>query len=198
MNLNFDKDFSLVQEIKLNNCNDSFVKLSAKYDNFYFSIAKKYSSILIKMGMSQNDIKYEKDFILFKAINSYNPDHKSKFSTWFCNCARYHFLNFINSSKKYVLAEDNQIDFFNNNHLISTDKNHDTQDYLESLISGMKDSRVKMVYRLRYFSGGEKLATWHSIAKKLNISTQTAINLHEKARVFLKKKLESKNSFDLV
>ena len=36
------------------------------------------------------------------------------------------------------------------------------------------------------------------LAKKLNISTQTAINLHEKARLFIKNKIVSKNSFDLV
>ena len=54
------------------------------------------------------------------------------------------------------------------------------------------------VFKLRYFSGSEKLTTWNKIAKKLNISTQTAINLHEKARVFLKTKTTSKNSFDFI
>ncbi len=98
-----------------------------------------------------------------------------------------------------MLAEENKIDFFNNKDLlVSFDKNNETYSYLNSLLSSFKDERIKRVYELRYFSGGEKLATWNSIAKKLGVSTQTAINLHEKTRAFLKNKVLSKNSCDFV
>lgn len=190
---------SLISKIKDSNCNESFNKLSKLYDNFYYSIAQKYSSALVKAGMNKEDIKHEKDFILFKAIKSFDPSQKTKFSTWFCNCSKYHFLNFINANKKYILSEENKIDFFNNKDiLMSFDKNTDVLSYLTSLLSSFKDDRIKQVYELRYFSGGEKLATWNSIAKKIGVSTQTAINLHEKTRVFLKNKILSKNSFDFV
>ena len=193
------EDLILVKKIKLNNCNDSFLKLSSNYENFYFSIAKKYYTPLVKMGMTKEDINAEKDFILYKAIQSFDAKQKTKFSTWFCNCTRYHFLNFINSNKKYVVSEDKTIDFFNvQNSLIAIDKTSETLDYLNSLISSMKDKRIKEIFKLRYFSGNEKLTTWNKIARKIGISTQTAINLHEKARVFLKNKIESKNSFDLI
>jgi RNA polymerase sigma factor (sigma-70 family) len=151
------------------------------------------------MGMSKEEIKSEKDFILYKAIQSFDAKQKTKFSTWFCNCARYHFLNYINSNKKYVLNEGFGIDTFVNKDILSTtDKNTEMYDYLSSLLSSFKDQRINEVYRLRYFSNSSKLTTWNKIAKKLNISTQTAINLHEKARSFLKNKIVSKNSFDLV
>jgi DNA-directed RNA polymerase specialized sigma subunit len=198
--LNNEKDdLKLVRRINKYNCNDSFVKLSSRYENFYYSIAKKYSPILMQMGFSRDEIKYEKEFILHKAITSYDFKQKTKFSTWFCNCARYHFLNYINSNKKYIRTEDNHIDYFNaKDSLYKIDKNNDTFEYLSSLLSGFKDSRVKDVYFMRYFSENQKLTTWSVIGKKLNISTQTAINLHEKARVFLKKKIESKNFCDFV
>lgn len=192
-------ELDLISKVKLDNCNDSFEELSKLYDNFYYSIAQKYSSTLIKAGMNKDDIKYEKDFILYKAVKSFDAKQKTKFSTWFCNCVKYHFLNYINSNKKYMLAEENKIDFFNNKDiLVSVDKNNDTYSYLLSLLSSFKDERIKRVYELRYFSGGEKLATWNSIAKKLGVSTQTAINLHEKTRSFLKNKVQSKNSCDFV
>ncbi len=194
-----DSDISLVKKIKEFNCNDSFEKLSSSYDNFYFSIARRYSQALTKMGMSKEEIKSEKDFILYKAIQSFDAKQKTKFSTWFCNCARYHFLNYINSNKKYVLNEGFGIDTFVNKDILSTtDKNTEMHDYLSSLLSSFKDQRINEVYRLRYFSNSSKLTTWNKIAKKLNISTQTAINLHEKARSFLRNKIVSKNSFDLV
>jgi len=196
---NDTEDLSLVKKVKSNNCNDSFIKLSSSYENFYFSIAKKYTPALLKMGMSKDDIKSEQYYILYKAISSFDAKQKTKFSTWFCNCSRYHFLNYINSNKKYVLSEEKTIDFFNNKDiLLVVDKNSDMLDYLTSLLSSFKDKRVYDVYKLRYFSSNEKLTTWNKIAKKLGMSTQTAINLHEKARSFLKTKIQSKNSFDLV
>ena len=196
---NDTEDLSLVKKVKSNNCNDSFIKLSSSYENFYFSIAKKYTPALLKMGMSKDDIKSEQYYILYKAISSFDAKQKTKFSTWFCNCSRYHFLNYINSNKKYVLSEEKTIDFFNNKDiLLVVDKNSDMLDYLTSLLSSFKDKRVYDVYKLRYFSNNEKLTTWNKIAKKLGMSTQTAINLHEKARSFLKTKIQSKNSFDLV
>jgi RNA polymerase sigma factor (sigma-70 family) len=196
---NDTEDLSLVKKVKSNNCNDSFIKLSSSYENFYFSIAKKYTPALLKMGMNKDDIKSEQYYILYKAISSFDAKQKTKFSTWFCNCSRYHFLNYINSNKKYVLSEEKTIDFFNNKDiLVVADKNSDMLDYLNSLLSSFKDKRVYDVYKLRYFSNNEKLTTWNKIAKKLGMSTQTAINLHEKARSFLKTKIQSKNSFDLV
>jgi len=194
-----DLDLVLVNKVRDNNCNDSFEKLSSSCDNFYFSIARKYSQTLIKMGMSKEEIKSEKDFILYKAIQSFDAKQKTKFSTWFCNCTRYHFLNFINSNKKYVLNEGLDVDVYLDRDILTvTDKNNDLLDYLSSLLSSFKDSRINEVYKLRYFSNSAKPVTWNKIAKKLNISTQTAINLHEKARVFLKNKIVSKNSFDLI
>ena len=196
---NDTEDLSLVKKVKSNNCNDSFIKLSSSYENFYFSIAKKYTPALLKMGMNKDDIKSEQYYILYKAISSFDAKQKTKFSTWFCNCSRYHFLNYINSNKKYVVSEEKTIDFFNNRDvLLVVDKNSDMLDYLNSLLSSFKDKRVYDVYKLRYFSNTEKLTTWNKIAKKLGISTQTAINLHEKARTFLKTKIQSKNSFDLI
>jgi len=197
---NINKDeLKLIKKIKDLNCNESFVELSKGYDNFYYSVAQKYSSALIKAGMNSEDIKSEKDFILHKAVKSFDAKQKTKFSTWFCNCVKYHFLNYINSNKKYILSEDKKIDFFNNKDIVfSTDKNNETLDYLSSLLSSLKDERIKKVYELRYFSGEEKLATWNSIAKKIGVSTQTAINLHEKTGLFLKNKILSKNSYDFV
>jgi len=194
-----DQDLVLVKRVKKNNCNDSFVQLSESYSNFYYSIAQKYMSVLAKMGMSRDDVKHEKNYVLFKAISSFDDSKNAKFSTWFCNCSKYHFLNFINANKKYVLSEDKTIDFFNQKqNLVFHDPNHEMYDYINKILSGFSDDRIKQVYSLRYFSGNQKLTTWNKIAKKLNISTQTAINIHEKAKDFLKNKITSKEACDLI
>ncbi len=196
---NHRAELRLINKIKTSNCNESFVLLSSTYDNFYYSIVRKYHPVLTQMGMSAEEIKYEKEFILHKAVMSFKKDRNVKFSSWFCNCVRYHFLNYINSNKRFVKAEEKAVDFFGlKDSVVEVDKNNETYTYINSLLSSMKDKRIKDIYQMRYFSDGPNLATWSEIGKKLKISTQTAINLHEKARVFLKNKMESKNFCDLV
>ena len=49
---------------------------------------------------------------------------------------------------------------------------------------------MKKVFELRYFSGERKM-TWVKIGDKLNLSAQTAINLHNKGKTIIKKKLQT-------
>lgn len=197
---NNTEDLRLVSKIKRSNCNESFKTLSSRYDNFYFSVVRKYQPILSQMGLSQDEIKYEKEFILNKAIISFKRKYKVKFSSWFCNCVKYHFLNYINSGKKYINMEDKSVEYFNVKeavHELNT-QNSETFEYVSSLLSSFRDKRVKDIFQMRYFSGEPDLMTWSRIGRKLKISTQTAINLHERARVFLKNKMESKHLCDLI
>ena len=51
---------------------------------------------------------------------------------------------------------------------------------------------------LRYFSEGGKKMTWKKIAENLDISSQTAINIHNRARRILKNKIKGGKNFDFV
>ena len=184
----------LINNVNNHNCNDSFLKLSNLYEKFYFKVVSKYYPALYKVELSKEDISAEKELALLKAIRTFNAKQKTKFSTWFCNTTKYHFLNLINANKKLISHPKVPIDEFINSDLVfSYDKNNDTFNYLMSILSSFKDSRIKKIYELRYFSDSKKLTTWNDIGRKLGISTQTAINLHEKTRSFLKNKF-----FDLV
>ena len=54
------------------------------------------------------------------------------------------------------------------------------------------------VYEMRYETNGDKKATWAEIARIMDISTQTAINLHSRGKRILKKKMASQNCYDLI
>ncbi len=197
-NIKESEVITLLQKVINNNCNDSFKKLSDLYSRFYYKVILKYSAPLYKSGMSKKDIDVEKDFILFKAIKTFNAKQKTKFSTWFCNYSRYHVLNLINYSKKNRIFEHEDIDEAANVKVYTVDKKNDTVAYLLSLLSSLKDDRVRKVYEARYFSGGRKVATWDKVAEKVGVSTQTAINLHEKTKPLLRAKVSSDNFFDFV
>ena len=70
-------------------------------------------------------------------------------------------------------------------------------DFINEILNQMCDSRTKKIFNLRYFSDA-KLSPWNKIGKKMKISTQTAINIHNKAIDFLNKKINSKNLFDKI
>ena len=68
--------------------------------------------------------------------------------------------------------------------------NEPTEDLFEftgNILSQLRDRRIKTIFSLRY-SHTEKKPSWSKIAKKLDISTQTAINLHNRGLEVLRKK----------
>jgi DNA-directed RNA polymerase specialized sigma subunit len=71
-------------------------------------------------------------------------------------------------------------------------------EYIMNIIDSCSDERVQKIFKMRYLNDSNKKMPWNKIAKKLNISTQTAINLHNKAIGLLKIKFNSKNCFDKI
>ena len=60
-----------------------------------------------------------------------------------------------------------------------------------------KDKRIKLIFSMRY-SREEKKPSWCVVAQKLEISTQTAINLHNRGIKILRKKIKSEMFLDNV
>ena len=146
----------------------------------------------------------EKDFVLFKAVKSYKPNKNTKFSTWVGNCAKYFCLTFINSRNRFVDLDDDAIE----HHMIEKSKeNHATEnklkydkDFIFKILRQLKDKRISKVFKLRYFDEDikSKKPTWSRIASKINTSTQTAINLHQRGVRILITKLKSKDYNDKI
>ena len=68
--------------------------------------------------------------------------------------------------------------------------------YIFNIIRQMKDERVSKIIKYRYLDSKKK--EWNFIAKKLNISAQTAINLHERGMSMLRRKINSKQFSDSI
>ena len=74
------------------------------------------------------------------------------------------------------------------------------KEYFFNILDNLKDKRISKVFRLRYFdeSKENKKPTWSFIAKKINTSTQTAINLYNRGKKMLHKKITSTDSQDMI
>ena len=193
---NNQDDESLVRCVKEFNDEEALKTLIEKHSPLCNSLYKKYSGPIISSGIFLDDVINEKDYIIYKSALSFDPSKKSKFSTWLYNQIRYQCLNCINENKVYLKVEDNVLNtLIEKNNLDKSNIN--ICEYINNIINHFSDKRIKDIFELRYSTSRKKMA-WSRIAKKLNISTQTAINLHNKAIEKLKFKIKSKNTFDKI
>ena len=187
-----EEDVILVGKVKELNCQESLKELIKKHTPLCNSIYNRYSSSLVSSGVFMQDIYNDKDYMVYKAVLSYKTGKKTKFSTWLGNHARYQCLNAMNGRRKYLCLEDEQLNFFYEaNAAAQHQPTAALHEEIFELLEGMRDKRIKKVFDLRYDEGGK--ATWADIGEKMEVSTQTAINLHNKGKKFIRKKILKKS-----
>jgi RNA polymerase sigma factor (sigma-70 family) len=195
------EDIDLINKVKFENDNDALKELESRHTGIYNEIVKKYYKHLIDFGVNANDVSSDKLFVLYKSVMSFDPSKNVKFSTWLGNQARYYCLNCINKKNNTLnMDQDNLISLLEKNQMKSNDnlsRIKEKSDQIFSILSRIKDNRIQKIFKLRYFQGA-KPTPWSKIGKKLKVSTQTVINLHEKGRIFLKNKLTADLNSDII
>ena len=194
------EDIELVNNVQEDNCQDSLKELINRHSALCYNVYQKYGSTLSSSGVFFDDVVKEKDYVIYKSAMSYNPEKNTKFSTWVGNHARYHCLNLINANQKYVAVNDSTLSYFMENNQPHPDSSQsqerqDTLEYIFNLLSQLKDKRIKKVFELRYL-GGDGKESWSKIGENMGVSTQTAINLHDRGTKILRKKMSSEVFFD--
>jgi RNA polymerase sigma factor (sigma-70 family) len=197
---NQKNDLELIEEVKCQNCSEAMKELESRHSGVCFSMIKKYYNALSSTGLDPNEIAKEKHYILYKSVLNFDPHKNIKFSTWLGNQMRYHCLNSMNKNNSSISMDNENIkNIIENKQSTENSKiiQKDNHDYIFNILSQLKDKRVEQIFQIRYFSD-KKNVSWSKIAKKLKMSTQTAINLHNKSLKFLKNKLESDNFQDTI
>lgn len=194
-------DLQLIQKIKRNNCEQSLLELYSRHQGICNKMLQKYCKVCYDIGVSLEDLNAEKIYVVYKSALSFKSNKKIKFSTWLGNQMRYHCLNTFNKQSKDISMENENIKYITeNNQSKQIDNallNKEKVDLIFNILDQMADSRVKEIFNLRYFSD-RKIQPWNKIGKKMHISTQTVINIHNKALSFLNKKISSDISFDKI
>ena len=194
-------DLQLIQKIKKNNCEQSLLELYSRHQGICNKMLQKYCKVCYDIGVSLEDLNSEKIYVVYRSALTFKSNKKIKFSTWLGNQMRYHCLNTFNKQSKDVSMENENIKYITeNNQSKQIDNallNKEKVDLIFNILDQMADSRVKEIFNLRYFSD-RKIQPWNKIGKKMHISTQTVINIHNKALSFLNKKISSDISFDKI
>jgi len=200
INLENETDDSLVKRVQNKNCEESLKILISRHTPLCYKIYKKYIPSFNVKNIDLNEICQQKDYVIYKTIKSFKSNKKTKFSTWLANQIRYQCLNAINKKEDILYMESKDLQMLIDN----TSKNHRTEEklnelreYISSLLEQLKDHRICKIFNMRYFESGSN-QTWTKIGKRMNMSTQNAINLHNKGVQILKNKLTSKDLFDKI
>lgn len=192
-----ESDCALIKKIKEDNCSESLSELIRRHSALCLNIFQRYSAFFARNIDGWHELIKEKDYLIYRAARSFDESKGAKFNTWLGNHARYECLNALNSrNKMFIPTEDKELQFY----IDSQDRDEKTDsnkiDYVFSILGKLKDKRIEKVFSLRYF--GPKNISWEKIASEINVSTQTAINLHERGREILNKKLKSEECFDKI
>lgn len=197
MNINLD-DTTLVENIQKNNDELALKTLIERHSALCNSLYKKYSTPMLASGIHVQDVIDEKDYIVYKSAMSFDPCKKSKFSTWLYNQVRYQCLNCMNENSHYLAIDNDKLNYLIEKTIPIEKEYKNINEYIHNIIDSCSDKRVERIFKMRYSNDSNKKMPWNKIAKKLKISTQTAINIHNKAIKLLKNKVKSKNSFDKI
>jgi RNA polymerase sigma factor (sigma-70 family) len=199
--MNYIPDIDLINKVKKESNSDALKELENRHTGIFNQMVKKYYKHLIDFGANPDDIINDKLFVIYKSALNFNPDKNVKFSTWLGNQARYYCLNCINKQTNTISMDNINIKNVIENNQIKYEKdisiNKENSDLIFSILDRIKDDRISKIFKLRYFNN-KKLTSWNKISKKLKISTQTAINLHNKGKLLLKNKLTSLNNNDII
>ena len=103
------------------------------------------------------------------------------------------------SKDRLVATEDKSLDVLKEKNPFNIELQSDNNlfEFTENILSQLKDPRIKKIFSLRY-SNIEKKPSWCVIADKISVSTQTAINLHNRGIEILRKKIKSEKMLDNV
>ena len=173
-----EDDIELIENVIKHNDVLSLKKIISRHSGIYIDMVKKYIPNTSD-GLYQEDLLEEKDSSIYAAILNYDKTKKAKFSTYLGNITKWKCLNLYNRNIKFKHEAISN----SNTPKLSCDSNIEEIEEKENLeriftlIEESKDSRIKNIFKMRYQSG-KKVTPWKKIAKKLDLSIQGCINIH--------------------
>lgn len=189
-----ESDISLIEKVKKNSDENSLNTLIERHSGIYLDMVNSVIPNNCDF-LDKNDILEEKEISIYKAIINFDENKNTKFSTYLGNETRWKCLNMFNRGTKYKYIDiDNFKEdvTFSENSLFSKISSKEILDKVFHLANNHEDSRVKKIINLRYKDGsGNKTMPWKNISKKINVSIQGCINIHDRFIQEIKKEIQN-------
>jgi len=182
-----EEDIYLIKKVKNDNDTDSIKELIERHSGIYIEMVNKYIPDTME-GVHKEDIIQDRSFCIYDAALNFDQKKNAKFSTYVGNLARWKCLNIYNKNVKF--PQSCISDIFDER--VSCDPGINKIEEKEDIeriflaVDSIPDKRVKKIFKMRY-KEGKKLTPWKKIAKKLDLSIQGCINIHNKHLTEIKK-----------
>lgn len=185
-----DSDLSLITNIKENNDSLSLQELIDRHSGIYIDIVNRTVSDSCEF-MNKKEILSDKDYYIYSAALKFQPDRNTKFSTYLANETRWRCLNMFNKNKKMIEEplDDSIKEKSSSEDFLSNLQQQELIDRIIDLAKKNPDKRIKKIIDMRYCFGYTKAHSWKEISKKLNMSIQGCIDIHNKFIQKIKKEI---------
>mgnify|MGYP006088185767 CR=1 FL=1 len=182
-----EEDIELINKVRDLGDSPSVQELIDRHSGIYVDMVNKYLPDNMD-GIMKNDVLEDKNFCIYDAAIKFDESKNTKFSTYIGNLARWKCLNIFNKSTKFPQCSvdetfESKVSYDSGTNKIQTKEDIERVLFAIDLI---EDKRARKIYKMRY-KNNKKLTPWKKIAKKLDLSIQGCINIHNKHLTEIKK-----------
>lgn len=194
-------DEQLISNIrKKSQPNESLGELIDRHSGIYLDMVNAYSSASSPF-IDRAELIEDKNYKIYEAAIKFDKNKGAKFSTYLGNETKWLCLNTYNKNKRKPLVT---VDFIENIKCEedSVDSISDTieSDLFNKVLNIIKthpDKRVGKIFNMRYIKGEKnKVMPWKKIGKKLQLSIQGCINIHNSAVKYIQNELKEDMKFE--
>lgn len=189
-----ESDISLIEKVKKDGDLNSLNILIERHSGIYLDMVNSVISSSCDF-IDKNDIIDDKEFSIYKAVMNFDQNKNTKFSTYLGNETKWKCLNMFNRGTKYKYIDFNDLKEdvnFSQESSVGEISSKEILDKIFQLASTHKDERVRNIINLRYKIGsGNKTMSWKDISKKVNVSIQGCINIHNRFIEEIKKEIQN-------
>ncbi|MFN5443252.1 MAG: hypothetical protein ACK48V_03395 [Crocinitomicaceae bacterium] len=187
-------DLELIKNIRnKKNSNECLQELINRHSGIYLDIVNSFLKSCQNTSLKE-DIIGDKDYAIYNSALKFDETKGTKFSTFLGNEAKWICLNANNKNKKFIELNDNSCDL----EKIQDETEVENLKFNEQILKDFQeqirnhpDERIQKIFQMRY-SGNKKLIPWRKISKKMNLSIQGCINIHNAALNSISKTIRSK------
>ena len=188
-------DTELTSNLKNNiEAEASLQELVDRHSGIFLDIVNNYVPNNSPTSHKQ-DIIDEIQYYIYNAGLKYDQTRGAKFSTFLGNEAKWLCLNQHYKNKKYLLAASPEGEFALHNRSKEEETTEINPHVNEALLCKIfemiekhPDERVRRIFKIRYIDPEfNKLTPWQQVGKKLKMSIQGCINIHNAAIKIIRK-----------
>tara|TARA_R100001082_G_scaffold107487_1_gene81437 strand:+ start:1329 stop:1901 length:573 start_codon:yes stop_codon:yes gene_type:complete len=175
-------DLTLIDKIKDRNDEESLLELINRHSGIYHTMINQFLSSP-QNSIDKTQAVKEKDYVIYNSAVNFDPNKNTKFSTYLANQAKWKCLNILSKKKRineYSIEDLSLYHEPSSESFLNQINKEEAFDLFQDLLNEESDPRVREIIELRYNVNSSKLNPWRKIAKKLDMSIQGCINIHNR------------------